>query len=1072
MSYRITIDGEPLCSSNFEHSQIINPKVTLEANKSGSAKFTMAPDHPIYDKIVFRQSIIDVYLNDKLIFEGIPVSESVDFYNRKTITCEGELTFLNDTVQRQAVYRDQTVTTLLAAYLSVHNAQADLTKQFSVGIVTVSGGSSIFRYTNYNSTMQEIQEDLVQNFGGFFRVRHEDGTRYLDYLASSPHTSSQTIRIGKNLADLTKNLSSLDICTVLIPLGAKTGDQLIDGLDERLTIESVNSGNDYLVGVSQAYYGNVWKTQVWDDVTTAAALKSKGEAYLEDAQWANLVISATAFDLGLAQENVEQFQVLDMIRVISEPHGIDRYFMLTKLELDLDHPANTRITLGQDTRLTMSARSAQAAANIERQQTSLLVNASENARQILDASTNGAIQILYNENDVPYELRINDSTNPDTAVSYWRYNSGGWGFYDGTTDTYKSAATMDGALLANMISTGILRSREAESNPKFYLDIDNGILRGNFTELKIGAAAAASQSYADGAASSAAAAAQQNAIDAAALALSNFINGDYADEIADLQSQIDGQIETYFDNYVPTLSNAPANTWTTTADKDNHLGDLFYVIDDPDHGGECYRFAYINNAYAWQLVEDSAVANALQEAQDAYALAGTKKRVFTAQPTTPYEVGDLWVNGTDFWYCTTARSAGDYNSSDWTLATNYVDGGDVDNKISAYDLTLNQSAIFNKLTNNGQTQGLYISDGKVYLNAEYIGTGYLSADRIKAGSISAAKIAAGAISAEKISSGAVTTDKLAAGAVTATKIAAGTITATQIAANTITAEKLDITDLNAIGATIGGFKIESNSLHTNDVAITSNADNSVGLSSSTFTRTIGGTSRSNLMFALGGNFGVTNNGKVYCRSAVIDYATITNASMVGGSISISTQDGGTSRITLTYKTNYYAAMAAGRFVVRNSDNGFQTQYEGGGILTYEYANMQLRMSLTASGGLYYVNSNNVTVARYPKDSSEGYVYLGMATGSTNYNTVTVTNIEQYRAFALCTMRGQGTGVMATTIIPQAIAKLCTGDDRCSWVYCAQNGNYHGQCYFAWSSGKIYLKGSANGDSRLYIYGIR
>lgn len=470
VSYRITIDGEPFCSSNFEHSQLLNPKVTLEVNKSGSLSFTMMPDHPYYDKITFRQNIFDVFLNDELIFEGIPVSEATDFYNRKTVTCEGELTFLNDTIQRQAVYKNQTVQSLLGEYLSVHNAQADETKQFAVGIVTVDGGNKVYRYTNYQTTMKELQEDLIDNFGGYFRVRHSGGTRYLDYLDSSPHTSSQTIRIGKNLADLSQNLSSLNICTVLIPLGAKTGEQPVSGLDERLTIKSVNNDKDYIVGTAQAYFGNIWNTQTWDDVTTASALKSKGEAFLEDVQWANLVINATAFDLGLATEDVEQFHVLDMIRVISEPHGIDRYFLLSKLNIDLDHPANTKIQLGKDSRLSLSARSAKMSQEIERQATSIQVNASENARMILDNATDGAIQILYNSDGVAYELRINNSQNPDTATKWWRYNVGGWGFTADGGQTYVTAATSDGTIFATLIKAGILSS----DNGKFYVNLDTG----------------------------------------------------------------------------------------------------------------------------------------------------------------------------------------------------------------------------------------------------------------------------------------------------------------------------------------------------------------------------------------------------------------------------------------------------------------------------------------------------------------------------------------------------------------------------------------------------------------------
>ena len=121
-----------------------------------------------------------------------------------------------------------------------------------------------------------------------------------------------------------------------------------------------------------------------------------------------------------------------------------------------------------------------------------------------------------------------------------------------------------------------------------------------------------------------------------------------------------------------------------------------------------------------------------------------------------------------------------------------------------------------------------------------------------------------------------------------------------ITTNTISADKLSITDLNAIGATIGGFKIETNSIHTNGVAITSNATNSVGLSSSTFTRTINGTSRSNLKLAIGSNFGVANDGTLYASNGNFT-GTITsnNATITGGTMNISG--------TVTFNASDYTA---------------------------------------------------------------------------------------------------------------------------------------------------------------------
>lgn len=457
MSYKVLIDGEILCSSNSEDTAIIDPIVKLQVNKAGTFTFGMMPTHPYYSKIQIRTSIIDVYQNGDLIFEGVPVSEKTNFWKQKTVSCEGELTFLNDTLQEQAVYSGQTVTTLLGAYLTQHNAQADNWKQFQVGTVTVSGGSSIYRYTDYNTTMSEINEDLIQNFGGFLRVRHDQGVRYLDYLESSPHTSTQVIRIGRNLTDLKTNLSTLDICTVLIPLGAKTGQKAPSGADKRLEVTSVNNNKNYIVGTAAAYYGYIWRTKKWDDVTNASNLLTKGTDYLTDAQWANLTIEASALDLGLVESDVEQFRLLDSIRVVSEPHGIDRYFLLSQLEINLNEPGKTRITLGQDFSTALSAQVAEASQEIVNVPTVIDVTAREQARQLLETATGGNIYFVYDSNGVCTEIRIMDTNDPDTATKIWRWNINGWGYSGDGGQTYTVAATMNGAIVADFITAGTLQ---------------------------------------------------------------------------------------------------------------------------------------------------------------------------------------------------------------------------------------------------------------------------------------------------------------------------------------------------------------------------------------------------------------------------------------------------------------------------------------------------------------------------------------------------------------------------------------------------------------------------------------
>lgn len=258
-----------------------------------------------------------------------------------------------------------------------------------------------------------------------------------------------------------------------------------------------------------------------------------------------------------------------------------------------------------------------------------------------------------------------DTPDIETAVNVWRWNNGGFGHsssgYDGP---YETAITQDGqivadfitagSLTASLIKAGVLKSADGET---FYLDLENGILR-----MKASSFLVEGKSVEDIA---------NDAAKKVADDLNEF-SENVTSSLTDLQNQIDGAIETWFYDYEPTASNAPASSWTTTEDKNKHLGDLFYIIDNEDKGGLVYRWALVNGVYGWILVEDTEVAKALETASQAKDTADGKRRVFVAQPKPPYDVGDLWTNNTDLYVCQTARAAGNYTASDWKLATEYT----------------------------------------------------------------------------------------------------------------------------------------------------------------------------------------------------------------------------------------------------------------------------------------------------------------------------------------------------------------------------------------------------------------
>ncbi len=140
--------------------------------------------------------------------------------------------------------------------------------------------------------------------------------------------------------------------------------------------------------------------------------------------------------------------------------------------------------------------------------------------------------------------------------------------------------------------------------------------------------------------------------------------------IDDIYTQIDGNITTWFYAGVPTLSNLPASDWITETLKNEHLGDLYYDQDT----GFAYRFSLTDGVYTWVKLLDNDVAEALALANSAQDTADSKRRVFVAQPTPPYDNGDLWFKNQEIYICQISKAETEtYDEKDFIIATKYTD---------------------------------------------------------------------------------------------------------------------------------------------------------------------------------------------------------------------------------------------------------------------------------------------------------------------------------------------------------------------------------------------------------------
>ena len=244
MSYRVLCDGYVLHDSNLEQFTLINPVLTVELNKSGEFTFQIANNHVYYDKIINKKSCIEIYQDGEWLWSGRPIGINTALKLVKTVTCEGELSYLHDSNQRIAEYHDMSVKDYFTTLINKHNAMVDESKRFTVGNVTVTDSNdSLYRYSNYEDTFDTIQDKLIDRLGGYILTRHVNGIRYIDYVESYPYITNQIIEIGSNIIDLSLEESSADTISALIPLGKKMTEISEESPQEEATGEASGDGN-------------------------------------------------------------------------------------------------------------------------------------------------------------------------------------------------------------------------------------------------------------------------------------------------------------------------------------------------------------------------------------------------------------------------------------------------------------------------------------------------------------------------------------------------------------------------------------------------------------------------------------------------------------------------------------------------------------------------------------------------------------------------------------------------------------------------------------------------------------
>ena len=578
--YKILMDGNTIYYPGDEIAVLQNSTLNLELNTAGTLEFICPPENPYYHSIYNRKSIVSVYRDENEIFIGEVREQTKDLRGNKKVQCVGLLSYLADSIQKQMEYHNQTPYQLLAKFLEIHNEQVDEKKRIDIGRVTVTDpNDSLYRFTNYETTLEAVMTKLVERLGGYLKLRNEDGHLYLDYLRLEEmgKASEQVIDFGMNLLEYTENLSSEDVVTAIIPLGKEIEGTQEDVLKKYTEISTVNDGKNYLVSKeAKEEFGWVCKVVRWNDVTVPENLMRKAAEWLKDNQFETVELTLSALDLSEFDVNVESIMCGDRVRCRAYPFGMDRIFPVMLQSIPLQNPGEMKLVLGssQSKGYVESANSAVK----ELREESLLTRKIDNER-VQSAINNLKAQMNISEggyklteyDDSGRWLRdlYMDTPDKETATKVLQVNMNGIGGSNtGYKGPYSIGMTLDGMIYGDRIMS---HSIDAEKlSVSYRSQVEKEILHS-----------------------------QEEAIKDTDEKLKKYYT---ISEVDSKFSVTDGKIEAsvesvnqkllqkngnFYGPYSPDHSRAPTNSWTSHSARLSHVGDFFYDTST----GYAYRYA-------------------------------------------------------------------------------------------------------------------------------------------------------------------------------------------------------------------------------------------------------------------------------------------------------------------------------------------------------------------------------------------------------------------------------------------------------------------------------------------------
>ena len=443
---------------NDEALAVSEAQIQEDLNAVPALSFKMPRNNPGYDHLKKLESEVVAMDMDSQneVFRGRCLNDDSDFYNTKTVTCEGCLAYLLD-VQYPPYVHTGSVAVFLKDLLDYYNSRVTEKQKIELGNVTVVDPNDYIRRESedYDSIYNIIQNKLIQSLDGWIQIRRVNGKNYLDYLADY-YESDQVIRFGENLLDLNQHIKGENIKTVIIPRGAENEET-----GERLSIASVNNGLDYIKDDDLvAAYGWIEAVVDWDDVTDPENLLKKAQDYLQDCRNMEITIELSAVDARLLGLDVRRLQPGMLVQVISEPHHLNEKFLCSSKTTNLLDPSQDKVVLGTTMEgFTQSIKRDQIASDekIESVNKTLSQEIQQSRDEFKDALENasGLYETKVTQPDGSVITYYHDKKNLEDSQIRMVFNSAGFAMTaDGGENWY--GMQVDGDMITNILNaTGV-----------------------------------------------------------------------------------------------------------------------------------------------------------------------------------------------------------------------------------------------------------------------------------------------------------------------------------------------------------------------------------------------------------------------------------------------------------------------------------------------------------------------------------------------------------------------------------------------------------------------------------------